>query len=220
MTSTSNQWRVLCEELLDEEYDWILMSSDFRSPSFTVLGKGAAESGFARVVKALPADQVLIVFVRPPELTAHPYLIIWSPVDAPFRHVSNLQTLKENFWLNFLAGGPKCPSKTETVHNFQELCTLLDPSGNLHLDVFPPELPPEPEPDISNLLSGLDQVVQNPDQPIPVPASLAPSPAIADPEPASTPRSPRPSGKTIHLQSDAPPRAAPYSTRQKRCNIL
>ena len=179
----NQHWRESCEELIDEEYDWILLQSDFRSADFVVLGKGAADLGFARVMKALPMDQVLLILVRPSELTAQPYLLIYSPVGAPLRHVSKLGNLKENFWLNFLAGGSTCPSKSVTVHTIKEACDTIDPTGALYLEVNPPPPLPKTEAElkkmneVTGILADLDSLANSPVQQ----ASSMPAHSAAEP---------------------------------------
>ena len=210
MAADSHHWRELCHDLIDEEYDWILLSSDFRGPDFVVLGKGAADSGYVRVVKALPLDQVLLVFIRPPNLADQPYLLLWSPEKAPFRHVTNHQTLKENFWLNFLAGGSTCPSKTVLVHTIKEACDQLDPTGNLYLEVNPPPVEPEPEPDISNLLAALDGVSS---------ASASPSPASSE-VPSIPDAHATTSPLTTSTKKVQPRVALTAESKKRRCQIL
>jgi hypothetical protein len=206
----SSAWIAVCRDLVEEEYDWILMRWDFRSPDFEVLGRGAAESGYTRLLVALPNDQVLLALIRPPKLTDQPFLLIWSPVNAPYRHVTSLQSLKEAFWLRFLAGGTQCASKSFEVHDAREAAHCIDPSGALFEQAFPPPAPPEPEPDISNLLAALDGA-----------ASLTPTPPES-PKPVVVAETSTPPPASSNATAPVPHHRLPLTAppKKKRCTIL
>lgn len=207
-------WRTACEALFQEEYDWVLLYHDFRGEDFVVTGLGAATSGWTRLVKALPSEQIIICFIRPAEIREQPFLLIYSPAGAPFRQVTTLDVVKEKFWLPFLSGGLRCASKTKVVHTIREVCDAIDPTLWELIQEPEPEKPPQAN--VDNLLSSLDAVTKGTDAvviPEPQPIVEARDPDH-EPQPTVSPPS------TFQPVDNRPVRLPPPDQKKGCCAVL
>jgi Cofilin/tropomyosin-type actin-binding protein len=111
----------------NEEFQWVLMTGNFRSKELTMECAGLDGDGFAHLVARLPDDEIRFAFVRFEDLSRDPFLVQWMPPSAPIMHSGHADGVKEHFWYALLEDGCMVQSLTKCFSDKASVLRDLEP---------------------------------------------------------------------------------------------